>query len=91
MKKNIYIFLTIFLLLELNFLLHAWIESFYIKHSIGNVLMNTNFLGHFYCIFPAWLNYGSLLVTLIGGYFLGQFWWRVIYIEKRHWLKFRRK
>jgi len=22
---------------------------------------------------------------IVGGYFLGQIWWRIVYVEKRHW------
>lgn len=93
MKKPIYILLTILLILELNLLLHAGIESLYIKHTLtaGNDLMNTKFLGYLYCVLPSWFNYGSLLTALIGGYFLGQLWWRIVYIEKRHWHRFGKR
>jgi hypothetical protein len=85
MKKIMYTILTILLCLQLSFLVHGFIEWIYIKITLGNggVLSNTNFLGKLYCVLPWWLNYGLLLVALIGGYFLAQVWWRIVYIEKR--------
>jgi hypothetical protein len=37
------------------------------------------------CYQPPYLQYGLLAYGLIGGYFLGQMWWRIVYVEKRHW------
>jgi len=87
MKKKIYILLTIFLTLELSFLVHSLIESWYIKSSLakGIVLSNTYFLGVFYCTLPWWLQYVLLIIAVVGGYYLGQTWWRIVYVEKRHW------
>ena len=91
MKKIVYIISSIFLSLQLSFLVHALIESLYIKYALaeGKVLENTKFLGKLYCVLPNWLNYGLLILAIISGYFLGQYWWRVVYIEKRHW-RFRK-
>lgn len=93
MKKKIYILATIVLTLELSFLVHSLIESWYIKTSLakGVMLANTYFLGKLYCVLPGWLQYGLLAVAIIGGYYLGQFWWKMIYIEKRNWHNWRQK
>lgn len=29
--------------------------------------------------------YGMGFIGIIGGFFVGQLWWRMVYIEKRHW------
>jgi hypothetical protein len=93
MKKKFYITMVVVLMLELSFLLHSWIEIQYIKAALakGATLSNTYFLGMFYCVLPWWSQYGLLLGAIIGGYYLGQFWWRMVYIEKRHWHNWRKK
>jgi hypothetical protein len=93
MKKTIYVLLTIVLALEISFILHGLIEIFYIDYALASKILldDTLFLGRFYCVLPLWLSYGLLLSAVIGGYFLGQFWWRMVYIEKRHWHNWRKK
>jgi hypothetical protein len=93
MKKFFYILLTIFLTLELSFLLHIWFEVQYIKSALakGVALSNAYFLGLFYCVLPWWLQYGLLIIAIVGGYYLGQLWWRMVYIEKKHWHNWRKK
>ena len=34
---------------------------------------------------PLWVQYVVLVAGTVGGYFLGQHWWRVVYVERRHW------
>jgi hypothetical protein len=93
MKKKFYITMVVVLMLELSFLLHSWIEIQYIESALakGVALSNTYFLGTLYCVLPWWLQYGLLVIAIIGGYYLGQFWWRMVYIEKRHWHNWRKK
>ena len=33
---------------------------------------------------PLWVQYVVLVAGTVGGYFLGQHWWRVVYVERRH-------
>jgi hypothetical protein len=33
---------------------------------------------------PTWVQYGLLIVGTVGGYALGQHWWRVVYVQRRH-------
>ena len=87
LKKKFYIFCTIILTTILSFLLHAVIEFYYIRCALigGIALDNTKFLGSLYCVLPWWISYSLLLGGFVGGYFLGQAWWRIVYVEKRHW------
>jgi len=39
------------------------------------------------CYLPPYLQFGLVALGLIGGYFLGQTWWRLVYVEHRHWSK----
>ena len=34
---------------------------------------------------PTWLQYVVLVAGTVGGYVLGQHWWRVVYVQRRHW------
>ena len=34
---------------------------------------------------PLWVQYVVLVAGTVGGYFLGQHWWRVVYVERHHW------
>ena len=34
---------------------------------------------------PTWMQYVLLITGTIGGYVLGQYWWRVVYVQRRHW------
>jgi len=82
MKKIIYLGLATILGLLLSFILHAGIESIYLKYA-------KNITWHHGCALPYWLQIGLVLAGLIGGYFLGRFWWRLVYIENKR--LFRKK
>lgn len=87
MKKAIYITLTVFLGLMLSFILHAFIEVAYIKYALSNGMQihGTYFLGVGWCALPSWVQYTFPVLGIVGGYFLGQYWWKVVYIKKRRW------
>ncbi|MFH1366393.1 MAG: hypothetical protein ABIH38_00185 [Patescibacteria group bacterium] len=76
MKRIIYIFSTTILGLFLSFILHTGIETLYLKYA-------KEITWHHGCALPCWLQIGLILAGLIGGYFLGRFWWRIVYVEKR--------
>lgn len=89
-KKAIYVLLTMFLGVLLSGIVHGLIEIWLIKgtlSSVGVVLPKeyVSFGGH--CFLPPFLQLTLLLLGLVGGYFLGQTWWRIVYIEHRHWKK----
>ncbi len=81
-----------FLTFQLSFLAHALIETFYIKFilSKGGVLLNNPFFGKLYCVLPSFFQYSLPIIFLISGYYLGQYWWKIVYIEKKHW-RFKNK
>ncbi len=82
-KKTIYIILTMFLGLLLSFLAHAGIETWYIDNLLKQgVVPKANSLTP-HCFLPLVLQIILSLLGLIGGYFLGKFWWRIIYVEKK--------
>lgn len=91
-KKIIYIALTIFLGLVLSFIAHAFFEMAIIESALsrGELVEGTYFLGVAWCALPVWSQFTLPILGVVGGYFLGQCWWRIVYIEKRHW-RFRNK
>lgn len=90
MKKTVYIFLVMVLGMILNFIAHALIETAYINSAIagGLVLTDQGIFGS-YCVLPVWLQILLPLAGIIGGFFMGKTWWRMVYIQKRHF--WRRK
>ena len=82
-KKTVYIILTMILGLILSFIVHAAIEIFYINYLLEKeVLPQPSSLTH-QCYLPLSLQIILLLVGLFCGYFLGHFWWRKVYIERK--------
>lgn len=86
-KKIIYISLTIILGFLLSFILHAFLEISYLAwlSSQGKAVI---FYGN--CALPLYLQILIILIGIVGGYFLGDFWWRKVYIE-RFWEKKNKK
>lgn len=91
MKKGIYISLTIFLGLLLSFILHALAEVFYLNYAFANNLKieASYFLGVGWCALPIWVQYTFPVLGIAGGYFLGKYWWNLVYVKKKHW-RFRK-
>jgi len=82
-KKTIYIISTMVLGLLLSFLTHAGIEIWYINRLLaaGSAPKASSLVHN--CFLPASLQIFLLLAGLVAGYFLGQTWWRIIYVEHR--------
>lgn len=86
-KRMIYIASSIFLGLLLSFIFHALAEVFYLEHAFNNNLeiQSSYFLGVGWCALPIWVQYTFPILGIVGGYFLGIYWWKLVYIEKKHW------
>lgn len=91
LKKRLYLVLTTVLVFLLAFIFYALIERAYLQRSVvsGNFSAEAYRFGFLWQTFPTWLKAALLSLGIADGYFLGQYWWRVVYIEKRHW-RFRR-
>lgn len=85
-KKTIYIILTIFLCLMLAQMAHWLIEIWLIKEllSSGQIPAAYDDFGA-HCFLPSYLQMILPVFGIIAGYFLGQAWWRIVYVEHRHW------
>lgn len=87
-KKNIYISFATLLGALLGALVASLAEAWVIYDSLSrNVLpqaypyLNTN------AYIPLYMLFGILLAGVILGFWLGHSWWRMVYIENRHWFK----
>jgi len=84
-KRIIYLIASTILGIFLSYLAHALIEINYLSWALerGSRI-------YFYgaCALCPWLQIAFWALGAIGGFFLGRFWWRKLYIE-RVWLKKR--
>jgi len=75
-KKIIYISLAIFLGVILSFIVHGIVEIIYINSFLKeDALPKPATLTHL-CYLPLFLQVFLLLAGVLGGYFLGNFWWK---------------
>jgi len=89
-KKTIYILLTMFLSLLLAEIVHWLIEIWWVNHLLSMGLAPKLYISlGTHCFLLPYLQFGLLILGLVGGYFLGQTWWRIIYIEHRRWKKWK--
>jgi hypothetical protein len=86
LKKAVYFTASVILGLLLSFLIHAFAEINYLQWADRHGYA-VNFFGG--CVFWPWFKISLLVLGAVGGFFLGRFWWRKIYIEKV-WAKNRR-
>jgi hypothetical protein len=79
---------SITLWLIVSFILHAYIEIWLInkffQEGINPVLFNGR------CYLPVGLQIILIISGIVFGYIIGERWWNIVYVEKRHW-RFRKK
>lgn len=80
-KKIIYIILAMILGVILSFIAHAFIEIFYLSYSFNQRISPEPSSLNSQCYLPSSLQIALFIAGLIGGYFLGRFWWRKVYGE----------
>ncbi len=82
-KKITYLSLSVILGIILSFNLHAFVEMAYLRWvmSSGREVI---FYGG--CALPNIVQVLIWVLGIVGGYFIGKFWWQKIYIE-RFWEK----
>lgn len=78
-KKTVYLSASVVLGVMLSFLAHAIIEMIYLRLASSQ---DWPVSFHYGCALPLVLSYGLFIIGIIGGYFLGRYWWRWIYIDR---------
>lgn len=82
-KRAVYIILSMFFGLILSIIAHVISEVLYLRYA--ERITWYNHIGSGSCALHPISFYGIFIIGLLGGYMLGRFWWRMVYIEKRHW------
>ncbi|MBU0707123.1 hypothetical protein KKG41_01990 [Patescibacteria group bacterium] len=87
MKRAIYILLAIILGLVVSIGLHALAEMWYLNwaENTGHEVVWSKYFGLGGCALPIYLQYGLFALGIVGGYLLGRWWWKLVYIEGRYW------
>lgn len=93
MKKIIYLCASVLLFILLSFLLHAAIEipvinlltADFAKYGLGLSWSQWYLIHRIFTV-------ALLVLAVVAGYFIGQRWWRIIYIEKKYrgWRNWRK-
>jgi len=65
--------------LLLSLIAHALIEIGYLSWARDRGISVTFYHG---CALPPWFQAGLVLIGAVGGFFLGRYWWRWIYIDR---------
>lgn len=85
MKKTVYLFLTMVLVTILTSLLFIVIASLtgssasYACAVTGVPVLNA------FCVLSPAFRIAAVVIGALGGLKLGRTWWRIVYIEHRHW------
>jgi len=91
LKRKIYIAFTMLLGVEIMVIVHVLLESWYVSFlTASRVQPAINHVWLFSTYLPLWISALLFIGGLVGGYFLGKWWWQIVYIEKRHW-RFRNR
>ncbi len=82
MKKLFYIVCTMLLCTLLSFLVHLVVFISLFPYANPSCTAQMPLLAVL-CLLPAWTTYSIGATGIVAGYFCGQTWWRIIYIERR--------
>ena len=79
-KKAVYLTAAVVLGVLLSVIAHGLIEIWYLKWMASRGMVVEFYNG---CALWPWLQVGILLAGIVGGFFLGRLWWRIIYVERK--------
>lgn len=86
MKRILYLFLATLLGLLLSFIVHALTEILILQYAIRmHRIIHWHAFLNSSCALPTILIISLPIIGLLLGNFLGRWWWRIVYLEHRHW------
>lgn len=88
-KRRIYIFLAVVLGVLLGLIAYALLEKAQINAILSLGEAPVAFYGR--CYLPPGVAITFLIGGMMLGYVLGVRWWQIIYVEKRHWRKWKNR
>jgi hypothetical protein len=93
LKKIIYVFLVVVLGKLLGFLAFELLTLKFvgILEKRGLPVEFDQIFWFVYSPLPAYLYWTLIYAGVVGGFFLGLIWWRLVYVEKRHWKKLKKR
>jgi hypothetical protein len=83
LKKAIYIICAMILGFLVSLIIHAKLEIWYINQMLDSGIAPVSFCGREFL--PPLVSFLLAIFGLIFGYIVGQRWWQIVYVEKRHW------
>ena len=84
LKKVVYVLAWMVLGFLLSFLLHAYVEVNYINWLLSHGKEAKFLCG---CALPPIIQVIIWLLGAVGGFFLGRFFWRKVYVERNYFNK----
>jgi hypothetical protein len=89
LKKIIYVFLAVTLGKLLGFLTFELLTLKFVRilEKRGLPVQFDQIFWFVWSPLPAYLYWTLIYAGVVGGFFLGLIWWRIVYVEHRHWTK----
>jgi hypothetical protein len=88
MKKTFYIIFSAILGIVSSSMVIALAERWIINHALSlEVQPDAYFYIYDYGYVPQYFSIGIMALGFVLGFLLGRKWWKIVYIEKRHWRK----
>ncbi len=92
LKKLVYIILTVFLGGLIGFIVYELFLIGFIKIQLNQNIL-TEYNESFGILYNSKTIFVFLIVTLlgaVGGFLTGLKWWKIVYVEHRHWVNFHK-
>ncbi|MFH0828588.1 MAG: hypothetical protein V1907_00175 [Candidatus Kerfeldbacteria bacterium] len=88
-KRFLYLALSTFLGIILSYGIHAVVELMYLNwaEKTNHLLTWTMHFGVGACALSPYVQYGLFIAGVVGGFLIGRVWWRIVYVEHRHWMR----
>jgi len=88
-KRTVYLALSMALGIIVSYGVHAVVELWYLgwAETKGRTVVWASHFGAGQCALPWCVQYGLLAAGVVAGFLIGRVWWRIVYVEHRHWIR----